>query len=91
MPKKKQEPEAAAPKSVLGMAPVQAYVVRYMDNRGKDETRLAFKVGGDFYLLREKINNTLTLQRTSSWLTDALKGYEVPEKALPGGGLEAAE
>ncbi|MCH7943155.1 MAG: hypothetical protein IIB67_07985 [Proteobacteria bacterium] len=77
---------------VIGVAPAQLKLIRYIDGQGKDEVRLAIKSGGRHYLLRESIGTDMLLQKCQPWVEEGIarfaQGGEVPPEHE---GLTAAE
>jgi hypothetical protein len=65
--------EGAAPRTVTQVAPVVPYVVGYIDNEGKEQTRIAFRVPGakTSYILRDRIERTPTVVPAHSWFHKA--------------------
>ena len=78
--------------SVQAVSPAQIKVVRYIDKEGNDETRLVVKAAGDYYLLREKVGNSMLLQKANSWLQEGIRGYKRnrPEPEEGGNPIKAA-
>lgn len=79
------------PKSILAVGKPELVAVRYIDGHGKDATRLAVKIGGQHYLLRETISGTNILQEASPWLEKGIKEFKPPARAESGGGLKATK
>ena len=73
-------------RNVLAVGRPEIIAVRYVDGEGKDETRLAVKMGGKHFLLRESVGNANLLQAASDWLEEGIKSFRQPRAAAPGGG-----
>ena len=84
MPKERVS-DGSQHRKVLAMGPAQVKVVRFVDGECNDEVRLSVKVGGEYYLLREKVGNSMLLQRCSDWLQDGMTQYKQGGQAAPEG------
>jgi len=65
--------EAAQPKTVVGILPVDTFLVNYTDGEGKTQVRLAFKTKDSdaVFLLQEKIGGQPVATSANGWFNDA--------------------
>lgn len=62
------------PNKILGLLPVDTYLVQYTDGAGKKEVRLVFKAEGSnsSFMLNEKIQGAFTATASTAWFNQAL-------------------
>jgi hypothetical protein len=80
-----------ANKTVIAVGKPDLVAVRYVDGAGKDETRLAVRMGGKHFLLRETVGSANLLQAASDWLEEGIAGFKQPKKPAKGGGVKASK
>ena len=72
------EGTSSAPKSIIGIAPVDSYLVKYVDGEGREQTRIGFHVPqedqekDEFFIVQERIGNQWVVTGSESWFKTAV-------------------
>lgn len=67
--------DQTAPRTVLGVLPLDAYLVQYRDQDNKEQVRVVFNVKGtaDVLITAERIGGDAVTVHARSWFSNALK------------------
>jgi hypothetical protein len=80
------------PNKVVGVVPIETYLVQYTDGAGKKCVRIVFKMPGaaDAFVLQERIQGSHVATAGTPWFNTALT-QKLKEAGLAKGGPEGAE
>jgi hypothetical protein len=88
------ESKDEGPNKVLGVVPLDTFLVQYTDGASKKCVRLVFKAPGakEAFILQEKIQGSFVATAGTGWFNEAI-GQKLREKGLDGSvaGAEGAE
>jgi hypothetical protein len=83
--------EGSGPNKLLGLLPVETFLVQYTDGESRPCARLVFKVPGaeEVHILRDKIQGSSLVTMANKWFRDAFNNKLKERKGEGDAGVEA--
>lgn len=81
------------PSSIIGMTPMDTYIVKYKDGEGKEQNRICFRPPGTntVFVLQEKISGSYVATSGHQWFAKAVKDHVLAKGFEEGDSAEAVD